>query len=168
VTLTDHFFKPKSARGTGQGRSWVWPTSLVVAAALGALVTLVTIWSLGPTSLTVERPGSLQAGFGSNTMTIIDQLGTVNVDVWVKNEGRATKSVTCAVIVTSGTGHRHHLFRGSAAFTLASIKPHESKHLVQVVTGVYYDGDATGPIGSRYLPIPQSARLGQGSFVECA
>jgi hypothetical protein len=168
VVLTDHFFKPKSARRTDQDRSWVWPTSLVVAAALGALVTLVTIWSLGPTSPTSERPGSLQAGFESNTITTIDQLGTVNVDIRVKNEGHVTKSVTCAVIVTSGTGHPHHLYRGSAAFTLPSIKPHESKHLVQVVTGVYYDGDATGPIGSMLLPLPQSARLSKGSLVECA
>ncbi len=168
MTLTDHFSKPKSVRGTGKYRSWVWPTSLIVAAALGALVTLVTIWSLGPTSPTVERPSSLQAAFGSNTMQIVDQLGTVDVDVWVKNEGRVTKSVTCAVIVTSGTGQRHHMYRGSAAFTLASLEPHESKHLVEVVTGVYYDGDATGPIGSRPRPIPQYARLGQGSDVECA
>src|ERR1022692_4669471 len=101
-------------------------------------------------------------------MQIVDQLGTVNVDVWVKNEGRVTKSVTCAVIVTSGTGQRHHMYRGSAAFTLASLEAHESKHLVEVVTGVYYDGDATGPIGSRSRPIPQYARLGQGSDVECA
>ena len=168
MTLTDHFSKPKSARGTGQDRSWVWPTGLVAAAALGALVTLVTIWSLGPTSPTVERPSSLQAAFGSNTMKIVDQLGTVDVDVWVKNEGRVTQSATCAVIVTSGTGQRHHMYRGSAAFTLASIAPHESKHLVEVVTGVYYDGDATGPIGSMLLPLPQYARFGQGSFVECA
>ena len=168
MTPTDRLAKPESARGTGQNRSWVWPTGLVAAAALGALVTLITIWSLGPASPTVERPSSLHAGFGSNTMKIVDQLGTVDVDVWVKNEGRVTKSATCAVIVTSGTGQRHHMYRGSAAFTLASLEPHESKHLVEVVTGVYYDGDATGPIGSRSRPIPQYARLGQGSDVECS
>ena len=166
--MTDDFSKSKSARGFGQYRSWVCPTSLVVAAALGALVALVTIWSLGPTSSTVERTGSLKAAFGSSTMTIVDQDGTVDVDVWVRNESRVTKSVTCAVIVTSGTGQRHHMYRGSAAFTLASIEPHESRHLVEVVTGVYYDGDATGPIGSRFRPLPQHARLGRGSFVECA
>ena len=168
MTLTDHSSKPEPARGTSQDRRWVWPTRLVVAAALGALAALVTIWSLGPTSPTVERSSSVRAAFGSNTMTIVDQLGTVDVDVWVKNEGRVTRSVTCAIIVTSGTGQPHHMYRGSAAFTLASIGPNESKHLVQVVTGVYYDGDATGPIGSRNLPIPQSARLGQGSLVQCA
>jgi hypothetical protein len=43
VTLADHFSKPKSARGTGHYRSWVWPTGLIVAAALGAMVTPVTI-----------------------------------------------------------------------------------------------------------------------------
>ena len=168
MTLTDLSSKLESARGTGQDRRWLWPTGLAIAAALGALVTLITIWSLGPTSPTVERTSSVRAGFGSNTMTIVDQLGTVDVDVWVKNEGRVTKSMTCAVIVTSGTGQPHHMYRGSAAFTLASIGPNESKHLVQVVTGVYYDGDATGPIGSRYLPIPQSAKLGHGSLVQCA
>jgi hypothetical protein len=168
VTLTDHFSKPESARGTGQSRSWVWPTGLVVGAALGALVTLITIWSLGPTSPTIEQPSSLQAGFGSDTMKIVDQLGTVDADVWVNNEGRLTKSVTCAVIVTAGTGQRHHMYRGSEAFTVASIRPHESKHLVEVVTGVYNDGDATGPIGSRNLPLPQYAILGHGSLVECS
>lgn len=167
MTLTDLFFKPESARRTGQYRGWVWPTALVVGAALRALETLITIWSLGPTSPTVDRTSSVQAGFGSNTMKIVDQLGTVDVDVWVENAGRVKKSVTCAVIVTSGTGQRHHMYRGSAAFTLASIEPNGSKHLVEVVTGVYYDGDATGPIGSRYLPLPQHARLGQGSLVEC-
>jgi hypothetical protein len=101
------------------------------------------------------------------TMKIVDQLGTVDVDVWVKSEDRVTESVTCAVIVTSGTGQRHHMYRGSAAFNLSTIEPHESKRLVEVVTGVYYDGDATAPIGSRFLPLPQYARLGRGSSVTC-
>jgi hypothetical protein len=101
-------------------------------------------------------------------MTIIDQDGTVNVDVWVKNDGPVTRSATCAVLVTSGTGQRHHMYRGSAAFTLTSIAPHTSNHFVQVVSGVYYDGDATGSIGSRVLPLPQYARLGPGSLVKCS
>ena len=165
-TLTDKFAGPYSVRRTGHYRRGVWP-KVILAAALGALATLVAIWSLGPTSPTVVPLRSLQAGFGSKTMTIIDQLGTVRVDVWVKNEGRVTMSATCAVIVTSGTGQKHHWYRGSAAFTLASVKPHVSKHLIEVVTGVYYDGDATGPIGSKLLPLPQYARLGKGSLVAC-
>jgi hypothetical protein len=167
MTLTDEVSEPQSARGTGKRRSRVRPAGLLLAAALGALVTLVTIWSLGPPSSTVERPSSLQAGFGSHTMKIVDQLGTVDVDVWVKNESSERQSAACAVIVTSGTGQRHHMYRGSAAFTRDSIKPHESKHLAEVVTGVYYDGDATGPIGSMLLPLPQYAKLGHGSLVDC-
>src|ERR1700690_529157 len=102
MTLTEQSSKPQSAGRTGHGRRWVWPTGLVAVAAIGALVTLVTIWSIGSRPPTVQPSSSLQAGFGSNTMTIIDQDGTVNVDVWVKNDSRVTKSVTCAVLVTSG------------------------------------------------------------------
>ncbi len=167
MTLQEEYSQPDPARKPRQSRRWIWSTVLV-AAALGASVTLVTIWTLGPSSPIVERQQSLQAGFGSNTMKIIDQLGTVDVDVWVKNEGRVNTSVTCAVIVTSGTGQRQHWYRGSAAFTLTSIEPHKSRHLIEVVTGVYYDGDATGPIGSRSLPLPQYARLGKRSLVQCA
>lgn len=149
MTYQGEFAQPEPARKPRQNRRWKWPTVLAfAAAALGALVTLVTIWSLGPSSPNIERPSSLQTGFGSNTMKIIDQLGTVDVEVWVRNEGRVTTSTTCAVIVTSGTGQRQHFYRGSAAFTLTSIEPHKSKHLVEVVTGVCYDGDATGPIGT--------------------
>ena len=168
VTFQEEVSRVEPARKPRQNRRWKWPTVLLfAAAALGALVTLVTIWSLGPSPPIIERPSSLQAGFGSNTIKIIDQLGTVNVNVRIKNEGRFTASATCAVIVTSGTGQRQHFYRGSAAFTLTSIEPHKSKHLVEVVTGVYYDGDATGPIGSRDLPLPQYARLSKGSLVEC-
>lgn len=167
MTLPEEYSQPDPARKPRQSRRWIWPTVLVAAAALGASVTLVTIWSLGPSSPIVERPSSLQAGFGSNTMKIVDELGTVDVGVWVKNEGRVKTSVTCAVIVTSGTGQRHHWYRGSAAFTLTSLEPHKSRHLIEVVTGVYYDGDATGPIGSRYLPLPQYAKLGKRSLVQC-
>ena len=168
MTFREEISQPEPARTPRQDRRWLWPTFLVAAAALGALVTLVTVWSLGPSSPSVERPSSLQAGFGSHTMTIVDQLGTVDVDVWVKNEGRVKTTATCAVIVTSGTGQQQLFYRGSAAFTLTSIEPHRSKHLVEVVTGVYYDGDATGPIGSRDLPLPQYARLSRGSLVQCS
>lgn len=167
MTLAEQASDFQSAR-IGKDRRWLRPTGLLAAAALGALLTLVTIWSLGSTSPTVETSSSLQSGFGSNTMTIIDQDGTVNVDVWVKNDGPVTRSATCAVLVTSGTGQRHHMYRGSAAFALTSIAPHTSKRLIQVVSGVYYDGDATGPIGSRLLPLPQYARLGLGSLVSCS
>jgi len=93
-------------------------------------------------------------------MTIIDQVGTVDVELWVKNESGASVSATCAVIVTSGTVHE--LYRGSAAFSLVSIEPHSSRHLLEGVTGVYLDGDATGPIGPRYLPLPQYAKNARG------
>lgn len=135
------------------------------SAALGAVVTLVTIWSLGPSVPANDGLSSLHAGFGSNTMTIIDQVGTVDVELWVKNESGASVSATCAVIVTSGTVHE--LYRGSAAFSLVSIEPHSSRHLLEGVTGVYLDGDATGPIGPRYLPLPQYAKNARGSAVDC-
>jgi hypothetical protein len=113
------------------------------------------------------QPSSLRAGFGSNTIKIVDQLETVEVEVWVKNEGSTSASGTCAVIMTSGTGQRLHFYRGSAAFILSSVEPHQSRHLVEVVTGVYYDGDATGPNGSRELPLPQYVKLANGSLVKC-
>jgi hypothetical protein len=138
-----------------------------MAAVVGALLTLVTVWAIGPSSRIVGRPSSLQAGFASNTMKIVDQLGTVDVNVWVKNESRVNTTATCAVIVTSATRQRQHFYRGSATFNLTLFEPHRSKHLVEVVTGVYYDGDATGPIGSMNLPLPQYARLSQGSLVKC-
>ena len=141
---------------------------MIMAAALGAMVTIIAFKSLGASSPPVAPPSSLQAGFGSKIITIIDQLGTVRVDIWVKNEGHVARSATCAVIVTSGTGQERHVYRRSAAFTVSSVKPFVSKHFVEVVTGVYYNGDATGPIGSRLLPLPQYARLSKGSLVQCA
>jgi len=92
----------------------------------------------GPLVPANDGLSSLHAGFGSNTMTIIDQVGTVDVELWVKNESGASVSATCAVIVTSGTVHE--LYRGSAAFSLVSIEPHSSRHLLEGVTGVYLDG----------------------------
>jgi hypothetical protein len=148
------------------GGRWAKLTAMVfISAALGAVVTLVAVQSSDSTSPTIARSASLQAGFRSNSMTIVDQLGTVNVNVWVKNEGRVAASATCAVIVVSGSGMNS--YRDSAAFRLSSIAPNKSRHLVEVVTGVYLGGDATAPIGSRYLPIPQSARLSKGSLVKC-
>jgi hypothetical protein len=146
-------------------RRWLLPSVFAATAALGSLVTLVTIWSIGP-SHSDESSVALASGFGSNTMKIIDQDGTVDVEVWVKNIGRAG-SATCAVIVTSNTGQRHHHYQGSAAFSVRSMRPDQKEHIDQVVTGVYYDGDATGPIGSRLLPLPQYAHLGSGSIVRC-
>jgi len=144
-----------------------WLTGFA-AACFGALATLTTIWSIGPTTPAVERQIVLRAGFASPTMEIVDQLGTVDVSLWVKNVGRSDLTATCAVIVTSGTGQRHHQYRGSAAFSLASMRHDQLDHVTEVVTGVYYDGDATGPIGSRNLPLPQYARLGIGSRVVCS
>jgi len=168
VPLHEEFSQTEPAPSAPHGRHWRRPPVLFFAAVgLGAAVTLITIWSLGPSSPTLPGPSSLQAGFGSNTIKIIDQLGTVEVAVWVKDEGRASTSVTCAVIVTSSTGQRQHLYRGSAAFTLTSVEPGKPRHLIEIVTGVYYDGDATGPIGSRNLPLPQYTRLSKGSLVEC-
>ena len=81
------------------------------------------------------------------------------------HNGRATASATCAVIVISGAGINS--YRGSAAFRLSLVVPNKSSHLIEVVTGVYLDGDATAPIGSRYLPLPQFALLSKGSLVKC-
>jgi hypothetical protein len=109
---------------------------------------------------------TLASGFSSKTMKIVDQDGTVDVDVWVKNTDRAG-SATCAVMVTSNTGQRHHHYQGSATFSLPSMAPNQQEHIDQVVSGVYYDGDATAQIGSRLLPLPQYAKLGTGSLVRC-
>jgi hypothetical protein len=91
VTVREKFPRPERAGGNRQYRAWVWPTFLVMAAVVGALLTLATVWAIGPSSRIVGRPSSLQAGFASNTMKIVDQLGTVDVNVWVKNESRATQ-----------------------------------------------------------------------------
>ncbi len=138
-----------------------------IAAALGALLALMIVWLVGPTSRVGGPDVVVDAGFSTHTITIIDQLGTVHVDVWVKNHERFAVSATCAVIVRSGTGHPHHHYQGSAAFALRSIGPQQTKRFIEVVTGVYYDGDATGPIGSMLLPLPQYARLSAGSTVQC-
>jgi hypothetical protein len=155
------------ARKSDRHRIAAWP-NFVAAAALGALVTLVTIWSLGGQSPNVGTLNPIQSGFDSKTVKIIDQLGTVEVDVWVKNDSSVAKSTTCAIEVNVGTGQKRHMYLGSAAFTLTSVKPLESRHLIEMVTGVYYDGDATGPIGSMLLPLPQYAKLSKRSLIECS
>ena len=94
------------------------PIVVVVAAVvLGAFVTLVIIWSVGPSSPNVEQSNSLHAGFDFNHMKIIDQDGTVDVNVWVKNVGDVATPGTCSV--RSGTGK--HFYRGSSAFSLNSL-----------------------------------------------
>jgi len=166
VTGQRHDSTTHSSRESRPGVRW---TRLIIvaplAAALGAAGAVIAKRSSGSTASSVANSRSLHAGFQSDSMTIIDQPGTVNVNVWVTNVGRATTSATCAVIVTSGSGS--NVYQGSAAFQLPSIAPHASRHIVRVVSGVYLPGDATAPVGSRSLPLPQDARLGKGSSVEC-
>ena len=54
-----------------------------IAATLGALLALMIVWLVGPTSRVGGPDVVVDAGFSSHTITIIDQLGTVHVDVWV-------------------------------------------------------------------------------------
>lgn len=163
VTLHMESGKQESTQDHRPNRAWQLSVVLVSASImLGAIITLVVIWSIGARQAT-EHP--VRAAFGSPTMTIVDQLGTVDVVVLITNTSQVKRSTTCAVIVTSG--HGSNQYRGSAAFD-ATINPGVTRRWVKVVTDVYYDGDATAPIGSRYLPLPQYAQLGDNSTIECS
>jgi hypothetical protein len=166
VTFREELTQTDATAGPRQRKRQRPPLVLLFAAAVvGALITLITIWGVDSSRPAADGPNALHAGFDFRSFKIIDQLGTVQVNIWVKNAGAVTTSGTCAVMVRSGTGP--HFYRGSSAFAVTSLEPHRSRQYIEVVTGVYYDGDATGPIGNLDRPLPQYARLRKGSLVAC-
>ena len=167
VTVREELSQIDATAGPRQQQRQRPPLVLLFAAAVvGASITLITIWGVDSSPPVAQGPSAFHAGFDFRSFKIIDHLGTVQINIWVKNVGAVTTSGTCAVMVRSGTGP--HFYRGSSAFAVTSLEPHRSKQFIEVVTGVSYDGDATGPIGNLDRPLPQYARLRKGSLVACA
>ena len=158
---------PKQPLRSPQSRIiWILVIILVlICASLAAALINVQNKPSSDASSVVDLRESFRAGFGSNSMSIVDQLGTANVDVWVRNIGRETKTATCAVFVVSGKGINS--YRGSMAFKASPIAPGATRHFTETVPQVSLDGDMTAPIGSSRRPIPWLASLNQRSSISC-